>query len=260
PVSGRFPGQGIESVFTGRRRRCVSSAATRIRWRSHRSGTAAAAPGNGAGPGPAAIGGRPGSDGAACPGLHWQAPRRNDVNCVGALPGRPDALRATAAGRSRRRGRAAGAPGCARHAAARGRRRAVPPGRRVAGWGNGAPKGPQDRGERAAGGAARVPGPGGPVRQDSWALNDNDVLTGFSMSDTEGRIPSAGAWQGMMDKVRGQVWPEACLYVVATPIGDLGDLTLRGWQALEQCDIIAAEDTRATRPFLQAWGIQTPLM
>lgn len=80
------------------------------------------------------------------------------------------------------------------------------------------------------------------------------------MSDTEGRTPSAGAWQGMMDKVRGQVWPESCLYVVATPIGNLGDLTLRGWQALEQCDIIAAEDTRATRPFLQAWGIQTPLM
>lgn len=80
------------------------------------------------------------------------------------------------------------------------------------------------------------------------------------MSDTDSRISATGIWQGMMDKVRGQVWPQACLYVVATPIGNLGDLTLRGWQALEQCDIIAAEDTRATRPFLQAWGIQTPLM
>lgn len=80
------------------------------------------------------------------------------------------------------------------------------------------------------------------------------------MSDTDSRISAIGIWQGMMDKVRGQVWPQACLYVVATPIGNLGDLTLRGWQALEQCDIIAAEDTRATRPFLQAWGIQTPLM
>lgn len=80
------------------------------------------------------------------------------------------------------------------------------------------------------------------------------------MSDTENRTATAGVWQNMMDKVQGQVWPTACLYVVATPIGNMGDLSLRGWQALELCDIIAAEDTRATRPFLQAWGIQTPLM
>lgn len=80
------------------------------------------------------------------------------------------------------------------------------------------------------------------------------------MSDTENRTGNAGVWQSMMDKVQGQVWPQSCLYVVATPIGNMGDLSLRGWQALELCDIIAAEDTRATRPFLQAWGIQTPLM
>lgn len=80
------------------------------------------------------------------------------------------------------------------------------------------------------------------------------------MSDTENQTGNAGVWQSMMDKVQGQVWPQSCLYVVATPIGNMGDLSLRGWQALELCDIIAAEDTRATRPFLQAWGIQTPLM
>ena len=80
------------------------------------------------------------------------------------------------------------------------------------------------------------------------------------MSDTENRTVNAAVWQSMMDKVQGQVWPSSCLYVVATPIGNMGDLSLRGWQALELCDIIAAEDTRATRPFLQAWGIQTPLM
>lgn len=69
------------------------------------------------------------------------------------------------------------------------------------------------------------------------------------MSDTENRTVNAAVWQSMMDKVQGQVWPSSCLYVVATPIGNMGDLSLRGWQALELCDIIAAEDTRATRPF-----------
>src|SRR5699024_794435 len=47
---------------------------------------------------------------------------------------------------------------------------------------------------------------------------------------------------------------------VATPIGNLTDLSLRGWYALAQADVIAAEDTRSTRPLLQAWGVQTPLM
>ncbi len=68
------------------------------------------------------------------------------------------------------------------------------------------------------------------------------------------------AWQRIADKVDLQHWPAGTLYVVATPIGNLGDLTLRGWQALKRADIIAAEDTRATRPLLTAWGVDTPLM
>ncbi len=50
------------------------------------------------------------------------------------------------------------------------------------------------------------------------------------------------------------------LYVVATPIGNLGDLGLRAWQTLARADVIAAEDTRETRVLLDAWGIGTPLM
>ncbi|WP_406939689.1 SAM-dependent methyltransferase, partial [Bordetella pertussis] len=45
-------------------------------------------------------------------------------------------------------------------------------------------------------------------------------------------------------------WPAATLYVIATPIGNLGDLGLRAWQALVRADVIAAEDTRASRTLL----------
>lgn len=48
--------------------------------------------------------------------------------------------------------------------------------------------------------------------------------------------------------------------MVATPIGNLGDLSLRAWHALNRADVIAAEDTRASRNLLEAWGIHTPLM
>lgn len=68
------------------------------------------------------------------------------------------------------------------------------------------------------------------------------------------------AWGRVGSRVDAQSWPSHALYVVATPIGNLGDLTLRAWQALTRADIIAAEDTRATRTLLDAWGIATPLM
>lgn len=48
------------------------------------------------------------------------------------------------------------------------------------------------------------------------------------------------------------------LYVVATPIGNLGDMTERGRAVLGAVDLIAAEDTRHTRQLLQAFGLQTP--
>jgi 16S rRNA (cytidine1402-2'-O)-methyltransferase len=50
------------------------------------------------------------------------------------------------------------------------------------------------------------------------------------------------------------------LYVVATPIGNLGDLSERAREVLGRVAIIAAEDTRHTRTLLQAFAIATPLV
>ncbi|MBO5797849.1 MAG: 16S rRNA (cytidine(1402)-2'-O)-methyltransferase, partial [Clostridia bacterium] len=50
------------------------------------------------------------------------------------------------------------------------------------------------------------------------------------------------------------------LILVGTPIGNLSDLSPRGLEALEQCDFIAAEDTRVTMKLLTHFGIKKPLV
>ncbi|MDR0477130.1 MAG: 16S rRNA (cytidine(1402)-2'-O)-methyltransferase [Desulfobulbaceae bacterium] len=52
----------------------------------------------------------------------------------------------------------------------------------------------------------------------------------------------------------------ATLYVVATPIGNLEDLTFRAARILAEVSVIAAEDTRHTRKLLRHYGISTPLV
>src|SRR5919108_3128104 len=51
----------------------------------------------------------------------------------------------------------------------------------------------------------------------------------------------------------------AGLYLVATPIGNLRDVTVRALEVLAAADLIACEDTRVTRKLLDRYGISTPL-
>lgn len=63
-----------------------------------------------------------------------------------------------------------------------------------------------------------------------------------------------------MQDVAHQVYPPSTLYVVATPIGNTGDITLRAINVLALADAIACEDTRNTAQLLQRYGLHKELI
>lgn len=64
----------------------------------------------------------------------------------------------------------------------------------------------------------------------------------------------------LLELAHTQHYPDATLYVVATPIGNTADITLRALHVLGLADRIAAEDTRNTGQLLARYGISKPLV
>ena len=70
--------------------------------------------------------------------------------------------------------------------------------------------------------------------------------------------PFANALAAAHEATGSQNHPASTLYVVATPIGNLADISLRALHVLARVDVVACEDTRHTQQLLRAYGLDRP--
>lgn len=73
-------------------------------------------------------------------------------------------------------------------------------------------------------------------------------------------LPGAPDLQSIMQEVAHQACPPSALYVVATPVGNVGDITLRSVNILAISDAVACEDTRNTGHLLARYGLAKELI
>ena len=73
-------------------------------------------------------------------------------------------------------------------------------------------------------------------------------------------IDASSLLRAAADAAGAQQYPAGALYVVATPIGNLADLSLRAVHVLALADAVACEDTRHTAPLLRHLGLDKPLL
>ena len=85
-----------------------------------------------------------------------------------------------------------------------------------------------------------------------------DAATPADLPAPDSTTPHSSAV--LMQDVAQQSYPPGALYVVATPIGNVGDITLRALNVLALVDAVACEDTRNTGHLLTRYGLHKPLI
>ena len=94
-----------------------------------------------------------------------------------------------------------------------------------------------------------------PVLGGVASLLGGGGLTVFPAGDFHLSASLALALNAAREAAGSQHYPQGALYVVATPIGNLADISLRALHVLQLADTVACEDTRHTQALLRAYGI-----